>query len=535
MTAIGRHGSRSLTRLLIILAGALTLGLGLAAVAGTSVIDPKNFSGEHILFRTDAWAANVAVLMSVLGLMTWLGWRQEQRPAISGRTPLIDRLAVPLAAAVLLVWVGVAGLVWSLSVASVPAADSARVVTAAANAVTGNFSTLQASDSYFRLFPFQLGYVAIAELLLRLFGAQSWQTLAAANVLALVAIYAAILRITHHLFANRRVDLLAILLLAACFQPILFCTFLYGNLIGLAAALWACCLTLSYLRSGRRWLAIPIALLGALSVLVKMNDWIVILAIGIVLLLSALQNRRRFGLVILAITLMLCLAVPQLVVADYERRGGVDLGAGTPQLAWLAMGLQDSTRAPGWYNRYTYDILPANGYVIEKASIQAAADIHKRILQFIRDPRAAASFFARKILSQWNEPSFESIWVSQVKQHVSPVPAFVTSVYAGVANHLLSVWFDLHLQILYLGACLGLLSRLRKATPETALLPLIVLGAFAYHLLFEAKSQYALVYLPLLAPYAAVGWKWLGETVANRLSALGSRRRITVSQTGSGR
>lgn len=36
-----------------------------------------------------------------------------------------------------------------------------------------------------------------------------------------------------------------------------------------------------------------------------------------------------------------------------------------------------------------------------------------------------------------------------------------------------------------------------------ALLPLIVLGGFLYHMLFEAKSQYLLTYLPLMAPTAA--------------------------------
>ena len=34
-------------------------------------------------------------------------------------------------------------------------------------------------------------------------------------------------------------------------------------------------------------------------------------------------------------------------------------------------------------------------------------------------------------------------------------------------------------------------------------LPLVLLGAFGYHLLFEAKSQYACTYIPLLVPTAA--------------------------------
>ena len=52
---------------------------------------------------------------------------------------------------------------------------------------------------------------------------------------------------------------------------------------------------------------------------------------------------------------------------------------------------------------------------------------------------------------------------------------------------------------------------------ETILLPLILLGGFGYHLLFEAKSQYALTYLPLLLPIAAYGLNTLLEGKYTRL------------------
>ena len=40
---------------------------------------------------------------------------------------------------------------------------------------------------------------------------------------------------------------------------------------------------------------------------------------------------------------------------------------------------------------------------------------------------------------------------------------------------------------------------------ETALLLLVLLGGFGYHLLFEGKSQYILTYIVLLIPTAAYG------------------------------
>ena len=43
----------------------------------------------------------------------------------------------------------------------------------------------------------------------------------------------------------------------------------------------------------------------------------------------------------------------------------------------------------------------------------------------------------------------------------------------------------------------------RKSDITTVLLPLVVLGGFGYHLLFEGKSQYVLTYIPLLIPVAS--------------------------------
>ena len=43
----------------------------------------------------------------------------------------------------------------------------------------------------------------------------------------------------------------------------------------------------------------------------------------------------------------------------------------------------------------------------------------------------------------------------------------------------------------------------KKTCIETVLLPLVLLGAFGYHLLFEGKSQYIVTYIPLLVPTAA--------------------------------
>ena len=63
---------------------------------------------------------------------------------------------------------------------------------------------------------------------------------------------------------------------------------------------------------------------------------------------------------------------------------------------------------------------------------------------------------------------------------------------------------------------LSLFELWRRRDMESSLLPLIILGGLLYHLLFEAKSQYALPYFVLMIPMAAFGFGWFFYRIENR-------------------
>ena len=68
----------------------------------------------------------------------------------------------------------------------------------------------------------------------------------------------------------------------------------------------------------------------------------------------------------------------------------------------------------------------------------------------------------------------------------------------------------------YISTLAGLIRMWRKRDLLRALLPLIWLGGLSYHLLFEAKSQYAMPYFVLMMPIAAYGLFTLYRRVALR-------------------
>ena len=127
------------------------------------------------------------------------------------------------------------------------------------------------------------------------------------------------------------------------------------------------------------------------------------------------------------------------------------------------------------------------------------------------------------MVSQWAETTFEAMLVNRVMPSESPFPALVNSLLSGSGSQALALYMEGYTLTLYLGfaagmalLALGLLRR--KAWEWTRLyaplaLMVAVLGGFLYHMLFEAKSQYLMIYLPMMAPLAAWGLAWRPKSV----------------------
>ena len=75
-----------------------------------------------------------------------------------------------------------------------------------------------------------------------------------------------------------------------------------------------------------------------------------------------------------------------------------------------------------------------------------------------------------------------------------------------------------HQQFIFLGMLMGLAALLKKRDILSCILPLIILGGLTYHLLFEAKSQYALPYFILMMPVAAMGFAAFFERLKKHVS-----------------
>lgn len=481
--------------------------IGIMSFFETSVFDQTNLASELVIFEGDNIILNLFFTALFIALLFWLRRFYDFFAKVNIRI-----LEIGLA-----VWTAILGVIWIYSVTSVPAADSANLFEAATNSANDDyskffnnsgfyFSEYYNGHNYFHFFPFQLGFVFFSEIVYRIFGTDSSMPVQIINVLSLASAYFALARITALLFKRKSIEFIAILLLAVCFQPIFLCTFVYGNIIGMSTAVWACLFLIKYFQTNRWVWIIPAACLLMLSTIVKYNNLIYLVAFVIMLILHAVKNKKWQSLAFALAMCILCVGSSKLIIMSYEARANTQFESGLTQTMYFDLGLQESPMAPGWYTKTAVNDYMKGGFDAERGNAVAQTSIDRRLEEMSDDLGYAFDFFGKKILSQWNEPSYESIWISQVKQHSHELSDLAKDIYNnGFRGQLFALHFNFYMQILFVLFALGiyLLFIDRKTNIETVLLPLVLLGAFGYHLLFEAKSQYACTYIPLLVPTAA--------------------------------
>ncbi len=490
------------------------------AMRATTDMNLNNPGQENVDFLMDSVVHNALWLLlfiaAGIGLMM-----------IIRRLGLFPKLTTSRLSWGLGAWVFLWGSLWVVQSMSAPTHDSLIVTRAGVTAALGELQNLD--SAYFVRFPFQLGYVLWTEVWARLFGLNegSYLFMEFVNVLCLAMAEAAMVRLTARLFQRPSVTLATTIALALFIQPMIFCSFLYGTMPGFCFAAWSALLLVRYMQTDKWRFAVGAALTLSVSVALKLNHMILLVAMILVMLVHLLREKplRRLGAIaMLCVTVLLCKNIGLWV---YEARTDRDFGDGIPMVSWLAMGLNDAVTAPGWYShQYTVGNFTAVGQDPEAAAANSMEEIGKRIDYFFANPKDAASFFSEKILSQWNETSYQSIWNNQVRGQY--MEKFGIAAYAcGEGEATVKRYMDLHVQFIYGGMLLAMGTLVadqirhqkerRRDGAALYLIPLYILGGFLYHMLFEAKSQYVITYVTLMIPYAIWGFACAYDTVSRML------------------
>ena len=491
---------------------------------------------------------------------------------------------------------------------TVPAADALSVYNAAAEWILGNTDIIHPTVSYLSYYPQQIGLMAFLELLLRIWNltglsVPAWHFIKLVYVCLLCgAVWFQYLSLQYLWPENYKKISCCYLVLVCCNLPmIMYSSFVYGEIPSFAALSVGCYLLLRLLGSvspggsyrdnvspggsspdssyrdnvsrndapsvtaydyvPRMLRQILFTGFGSilfltLSVMLRKNSLIPVIAVLLVLLFEALRPGRngkmRLGLLIMAV----CLAVTSvgilpLVQKCYEKKAGNTLSSGVTAMSYLAMGMQEASRGCGWYNGFNIDTYDTAGMDTALANEISRLAIDERLTYFREHPGYTADFYLHKHLSQWADGTYASRQATLATY--GGRSAFFKEVYEGSLSGGYIEWCNAWQNILYLGVlvfCIDSLKKRRKSkvvghmADQTAghtagctadqldadqldadqlgadrhgadwhgadqlyvYVGLIaVLGGFLFHTFWEANSRYIFSYSLLLMPYCGAG------------------------------
>ena len=575
----------------------LTLLLSMLLFAGSFLTTcyADNMETQQVLLRPDNPLWNLLELAGFGLLFCGCLYLYEKIGEKFRRGLLVFTLAFVFGLGILLILFG----------RTVPAADALSVYNAAAEWILGNTDIIHPTASYLSYYPQQIGLMAFLELLLRLWNltglsAPAWHFIKLVYVCLLcVAIWFQYLSLQYLWPENYKKISCCYLILVCCNLPmIMYSSFVYGEIPSFAALSVGWYLLLRLLGSAYRdsaslssaspgsvspgsasldsasldsasldssyrdnvsrndppsvtahmlcriiFTGFGSILFLTLSVMLRKNSLIPVIAVLLVLLFEALRpgrnSKMRLGLLIMAV----CLAVTSVNVLPltqkiYEKKAGNTLSSGVTAMSYLAMGMQEAPRGCGWYNGFNIDTYDTAGMDTALANEISRLAIDERLAYFREHPGYTANFYLHKHLSQWADGTYASRQATLATY--GGRSSFFKEVYEGSLSGGYIEWCNAWQNVLYLGVlvfCIDSLKKRRESrvaghmADQTAdrlgadrhdadrhgadqhgadrlyvYVGLIaVLGGFLFHTFWEANSRYIFSYSLLLMPYCGAG------------------------------
>lgn len=456
---------------------------------------------EHTFFLRDNWWVHVIVFISISTSIVL--YKKKQRQSVKRNI-----LLIAIGLLIILLYIVYGGQYY-------PRADQQRVVEIAAAFCNQDYSAVE-GGGYLYLNPHQIGIVLYFVILSKLFGELNIVAFQAMNIVWIMVSFAELVWISGNLDyrSGERQRLMTSICVFLFFPWTFYVTYLYGTVIGEALSLGAiCCLMLFKKKKRVGYIILGSISIGA-AVLLKSNFMIFAIAMILYLINESINENGKIKSI-----LFICFIVTALMVgktgadAYLENISGGKNIKGVPMLAYVEMGLQDGKAAPGWYNEYNHNVYKKNGYDYEKTTQTVKNDILDTISLHSQNPAASISFFVKKVTSQWNNPTLQSLWSIEGREGKNCLQWILE----GEGRWFYTAFVNIFQTVIYIGTLFLVIFRIKKGKSDETILILTFIGGFIFHIIWEAKSMYAMPFFLLLLPMSCNGWEEWRKFLKNKL------------------
>ena len=477
---------------------------------------------QKVLFKTDGqlWTLYVLAALTILAAVCFLI-----------RKRLGDRL-LPWHLAFTLLWIlGAGGLLIYLS-RTLPAADAMSVYVMSEGIAAGDLSFVNPADSYLAYYPHQIGLAVFWVPFIWLFnlfktGVPSYFFLEFVNVIfACIAVIFQYKSIGYIAPKAASVVRHIYLIIVGTFLPfIAYTSFVYGEIpsvMFMSMTLYFALKLKNRLSEGSGRVAATAVLLcisAVMSVMVRKNSLIFIIALAAVLAVELICHRRAVILVTLFVTVVCSVFGQKLLLGAFENARGVKIPSGVTPLSYIAMSMKSDSRAKGWYDGFNYLSYQQNGLDKEATDAVMRQVIAERMEYFKAHPDEMLSFYKEKYLSQWADGTFASrqaiiATLSRKDRFWQFFNGRESFYYIDICNGFQTV--------LYAGFLLFAIMGIGEIKDDKRNLfkfigMITLFGVFMFHILWEANSRYSFPAVATCVTLSAAGWGMAVDFVYKRL------------------
>ena len=417
---------------------------------------------------------------------------------------------------VLLSLIALIGIIFTLSCGLGTTADQLNVQNSVAELRNGIIDSFKRTK-YMDIYPNQYGLAWLSYLGSFVFGTYNYTVFRIVNVIFLVLLYNELSLIGKQIGLDKTSQLL-ILTIGVFFMPsTLYALYIYGNISSLALSVLAVRLIVQAFEKDKAIYGVLSLIALFFSCVIKSNQ--MIFAVGIIIYCCYRSvSAKKYKKLILIPALLLCVWLSSFIPTTVMRKlTDLPLNGGVSYMSYLAMGVQENDQNyPGGYNGFNADTYEEFGGDKITQSAYAADVYNETLKEMVSEPGYFFNFFTRKQLHQWADPAYKAYMCIQTcpehdtaqwfyefirPDHAYPViivlSFFQIIIWAGVV---FSLWFN----------------KKQKHLDEALIMPMIFVGGFIFHTLWEAKSQYVFSYFVILFPISLLGLRLFKEWFVSR-------------------
>lgn len=486
----------------------------------------EDMGTQIVLTRTDN------ILLSVLGCCIFLFLLRLVFHWVEGNSSFRSKILLGIT----LGWYLLGGAILILFSRTAPGADPMTVFRIGEQCAINYFGAIHPTDSYLSYYPHQIGLVAYFELGLRFWNLLPTDLIGFHFFKVLNVLWTCLMIFCQHktlelLFHNFRINI-TYLLLTICNLPLLFYTsFVYGEIpsIALFSAGYLCLLRVFEFTSNstqhRKLLCYTLLSFLCFTgcMMLRKNAMILMIAVMGVTLFEFIHHKRMSLLWALAVYVLITFLTLPTIQTFYEHRADNHLNTGVTAMSYIAMGMQEGSRAEGWYNGFNFITYENAGLDAELANQISRDTIKERLLYFKENPADAVRFYTNKYRSQWCDGTYASLQATV--SNLGGRSPFFERLYNGNYDFIFIPFCNIMQLLLYLGTGIFAFHIIKKSNMESTLGKLLqfplylgfigVFGGFLFHTFWEANARYIFPYALLLYPYAAYGLTALDTFLRN--------------------